>query len=133
MLDISERAATRVENQGAAHYVFNSIIAPDEFVVESFEAGLMPQNWAEIYSVQEIADIMAYLFTLEGASADAQVATDDSGNGEIATISALPETADASNGETLFNTFPGRSQLLLCELPPSRFRRSFDRAGLTQY
>lgn len=111
LLNIAERAATRVEGVSAEAYLYSSIIAPGEFVVESFPDGLMPQNWAEIYSVSDISDIMAYLVTLEGES-DAVAAAESAGEDSAAPPPVvenapieLPATADAARGAELFQTF----------------------------
>ncbi len=66
LLDIGSRAATRVEGMDAVTYIYKSIVDPDAYVVEDFSDELMPQNWAEIYSDEDILNIIAYLLTLEG-------------------------------------------------------------------
>lgn len=66
LLNIRERASTRVEGQTAAEYIFNSIVNSMDFVVEEYDPELMPANWADIYTNLEIFDIVAYLLTLEG-------------------------------------------------------------------
>ena len=68
LLNIKDRAPTRIVGQSAAEYLYNSIINPDEHLVEGYEAELMPKNWTDIYSNIEIFDIVAYLLTLEGES-----------------------------------------------------------------
>ena len=68
LLNIKQRAETRVEGLSAAEYIYESITNSMAYTVEGFEADLMPQNWAEIYSDPEIFDIVAYLLTLEGES-----------------------------------------------------------------
>lgn len=68
LLNIKDRALTRVEGQSAAEYIYQSIINPMAYLVEGFDAELMPQNWSEIYTDLEIFDIVAYLLTLEGES-----------------------------------------------------------------
>ncbi len=68
LLNIKDRAATRVEGLTAAEYIYESITDSMSYTVEGFEADLMPQNWAEIYTDLEIFDIVAYLLTLEGRS-----------------------------------------------------------------
>ena len=66
LLNVKARAAARVDGQSAAEYIYNSIIDTNAYLVEGFEADVMPHNWAEIYSRLEIFDIVAYLLTLEG-------------------------------------------------------------------
>lgn len=68
LLNIKDRAPTRVEGQSAAEYLYNSIVNPDEHLVDGFDAELMPKNWTAIYSNIEIFDMVAYLLTLEGES-----------------------------------------------------------------
>ena len=68
LLNIKDRAATRVEGVTAAEYIYQSIVDSKSYTVEGFDPELMPQNWAEIYSDLEIFDIVAYLMTLEGRS-----------------------------------------------------------------
>ena len=68
LLNIKDRAATRVEGLTAAEYIYESISDSMAYTVEGFEVDLMPQNWAEIYTDLEIFDIVAYLLTLEGRS-----------------------------------------------------------------
>lgn len=106
LLNIKDRAAQRAPEQSPAEYIYQSIVDTNAYVVEGYEAGLMPANWAEIYSDLEIFDIVAYLLTLEGRSdiddpdpADAASAVDMSVYGEI----ALPDTADAERGAALFS------------------------------
>lgn len=65
LLNIGTRATTRVEGQNAVQYIYTSIVNPGAYVVEDFPDGLMPQNWTQIYSQQEINDIIAYLLTLK--------------------------------------------------------------------
>ena len=68
LLNIKDRALTRVQGQSAAEYIYESIISPMAYLVEGFDAELMPQNWSDIYTDLEIFDIVAYLLTLEGES-----------------------------------------------------------------
>ncbi len=68
LLNIKQRAATRIEGLTAAEYIYESITNSMAYTVEGFEVDLMPQNWAEIYNDLEIFDIVAYLLTLEGES-----------------------------------------------------------------
>lgn len=65
LLNISIRAESRIEGLDTTEYIYQSITNPDVYIVEEFPGGLMPQNWADIYSDQEIYDIIAYLFTLQ--------------------------------------------------------------------
>lgn len=68
LLNIKDRALTRVQGQSAAEYIYESIIDPAAYLVDGFDAELMPRNWTEIYTDLQIFDIVAYLLTLEGRS-----------------------------------------------------------------
>jgi hypothetical protein len=50
----------------ALTYIRTSIIQPGDFVVPDYPDNLMPRTWADIYSDQDIDDIIAYLLTLQG-------------------------------------------------------------------
>jgi len=107
LLNIKDRAGNRVEGQSVAEYINNSIKNPNEYIVDSFPADLMPTNWSEVYSDNEIFDIVAYLMTLEGEA----VTSDSTGSSDTSDVpissglTELPETANAENGAELFQTF----------------------------
>lgn len=65
LLNVSVRAESRVESLDTGQYIYQSIVNPGAYVVDGFPDQLMPQNWADIYSDEEIYDIIAYLFTLQ--------------------------------------------------------------------
>jgi cytochrome c2 len=105
LLNVGQRAASRVEGQSAAQYIFNSIHEPNAYVVDGFAPDIMPDNFNEILSDQDTYDIIAYLLTLEGGAA----VTESTTNSEIANNGTLPDfdayTPDVANGEALFGTF----------------------------
>jgi mono/diheme cytochrome c family protein/outer membrane murein-binding lipoprotein Lpp len=45
----------------AEQYLAESIVAPNDYVVEGYASGVMPQQYSEQMSVQDMADIIAYL------------------------------------------------------------------------
>jgi type VI protein secretion system component VasK len=45
----------------AQQYVLESIVVPGAYTVEGYAAGLMPANYGQITSAQDLADIVAYL------------------------------------------------------------------------
>lgn len=61
--EIGERAATRVEGLSAPAYIEQSIRTPSAFVVPGFQ-NFMYGKFAEDYTDQDIADLVAYLLTL---------------------------------------------------------------------
>lgn len=64
MLGLGQRAGSRVPGQSAEEYLHNSILHPNDFIVQGFAAGLMPQNYVDTLSEAEINDLVAYLLTL---------------------------------------------------------------------
>ncbi|MCI0710458.1 MAG: cytochrome c [Chloroflexi bacterium] len=65
LLNVGMRAETRIASLNAAQYLYQSITNPSAYVIEGFPDMLMPRNWAEIYSEDEIYSIVAYLLTLQ--------------------------------------------------------------------
>jgi hypothetical protein len=66
LLNIGTRAAERVPGQSAEEYIRSSILHPSEFVVSGFPDLLMPQVYATIFTEDQINDLVAYLYTLNG-------------------------------------------------------------------
>lgn len=67
LYNIGVRAETRIAGQTAYDYLHNSIIHPNDFIAPGdppYPAGLMPQNFVDMLTEQEINDIIAYLMTL---------------------------------------------------------------------
>lgn len=62
---LASRAGTTVEGLTAEEYIHQSIVDPSAHVVEGFADGVMPQNFAEVLSEDQIADLVAFLLTLE--------------------------------------------------------------------
>lgn len=63
---VAARADDYVEGMSAEEYLRESIVAPDAHIVEGFQPGVMPQNYEEELTAQEIDNLVAYLLTLEG-------------------------------------------------------------------
>lgn len=62
-LNLPMHAETRIEGVIAERYIYNSITAPNDFIVDGFAAA-MPPNYPDSYSDEEIINIVAYLMTL---------------------------------------------------------------------
>ncbi|MFN8444503.1 MAG: c-type cytochrome [Caldilineaceae bacterium] len=58
---LPEVAATRKPGVSATDYVHESIVNPSAFTVEGFPAGVMPPNFAERMSAEEIDSLVAWL------------------------------------------------------------------------
>lgn len=55
------------EGEGPAAYLFHSIIAPNDFIVPGYTAGIMPQTYRDTLSDEQLLQIVSYLLTLRGA------------------------------------------------------------------
>ena len=66
---IALRAGSRMPGVPADDYIRRSILVHDDYVVPGFEAGLargvVGRDFAEILSAQDVADLTAYLLTLD--------------------------------------------------------------------
>ena len=58
------RAGERVAGFSPEEYTYNSIIAPNDYIVEGFNEGLMPATYGDIFSEQELYDLVAYLLSI---------------------------------------------------------------------
>jgi mono/diheme cytochrome c family protein len=58
-------AETRAEGYSAELYLYEAIVAPGAHIVEGYEGGVMPGDFGEELSSQELADLVAYLMTLK--------------------------------------------------------------------
>ncbi len=65
MKGVATRAATRIQGMSAADYIHQHIVKPSVFTVPGFPAGVMPQNFAQVLTPQQINDLVAYLMTLK--------------------------------------------------------------------
>lgn len=61
MANLPETAGTRVSDEDAEAYVHNSIVAPNAFVNEGYMTGIMPQNFTDRMSEEEINALVAWL------------------------------------------------------------------------
>jgi cytochrome c2 len=61
---IANRAGARVSGQTAEDYLHNSILDPNQYVVDGFSPGLMYQNYKDVLTDEQINDLIAYLSTL---------------------------------------------------------------------
>jgi mono/diheme cytochrome c family protein len=64
MAGIAGRAGSREEGEDAREYMLNSIIAPGKHIVDGY-SNTMPSSYAEKLSHEQIADVIAFLMTLE--------------------------------------------------------------------
>lgn len=62
---VGTRAETRRPGYPPELYIYESITHPSAYVVEGFQDGLMPQNFAQVLTPQQQADLIAYLLSLK--------------------------------------------------------------------
>jgi len=69
---IGERAAARIDQADytgsattAEQYLFESIALPNVYVVSGYAEGLMPANYADTLTDQDMADLIAYLLSVK--------------------------------------------------------------------
>lgn len=65
---IGAEASERRPGVSARDYLRTSITAPDDFVLDGFDPGRMPQDWAEQLSEAEVDALVEYLLTLGAGS-----------------------------------------------------------------
>jgi cytochrome c551/c552 len=53
-------------SEGPAAYIYHSIVAPNDYIVQGYNAGIMPQTYNDTLTDEQLADIVAYLLTLRG-------------------------------------------------------------------
>ena len=63
---MGDHAVVRVSGESPALYLYESIINPGAYVVEGYPANVMPANFKDQMTPQEIADIVAYLLQQNG-------------------------------------------------------------------
>lgn len=62
---IGTAAATRSQAQSAEEYLERSIVAPNEYIVPGYPAGVMPRTYEVLLTEQQRRDIVAYMLTLK--------------------------------------------------------------------
>lgn len=58
---MGDTAAGRVAGESPAFYLYHSIVAPNDYLVPGYQGGIMPADFGERLSAQELADLVAYL------------------------------------------------------------------------
>ncbi|RIK41971.1 MAG: hypothetical protein DCC55_10180 [Chloroflexi bacterium] len=59
--NLDEVAATRVPGQDAETYVYNSIVHPNDFIVDGYPSGIMPDNFETRVGEEEIRGLVTWL------------------------------------------------------------------------
>ena len=61
--NLGNTAVNRVKGESPANYLHNSIVNPTAYVVSGYTAGVMPAIYADLLSVQDQADIVAFILS----------------------------------------------------------------------
>ncbi|MEZ4618923.1 MAG: c-type cytochrome [Caldilineaceae bacterium] len=64
--NVGDTAVIRVPGESPAQYLYQSITAPNAFVVPGYPGNVMPANFTDTMSPEQIADMVAYLLTQNG-------------------------------------------------------------------
>lgn len=64
--NVGDIAIVRVPDESPAEYLHQSIVAPNAFVVPGYPSNVMPANFTETMSPEQIADMVAYLLQQHG-------------------------------------------------------------------
>jgi mono/diheme cytochrome c family protein len=62
---LAARAASRRPGYTAELYLYESMVNPGAYVVPGFQDGIMPGDFGKTLTQQELADLVAYLKTLQ--------------------------------------------------------------------
>jgi len=62
---VAARAESGWSGHSATDYLFRAIVYPNAHVVSGYSANLMPANYGQTLSGQQIRDMIAYLLTLK--------------------------------------------------------------------
>ena len=58
---VGDIAVSRVAGESPALYLYHSIVNPNLFIVPNYPSNIMPANYSEQLSTQELADLIVYL------------------------------------------------------------------------
>lgn len=62
---IATVAGTRVPGQSAEEYLRMSIVAPNDYIVEGYQPGIVARTYDTLLTDAQINDLVAYMLTLE--------------------------------------------------------------------
>jgi len=64
--NVADMAIIRVPGESAAEYLYQSITAPNAFITPGYPGNIMPANFTETMTPEQIADMVAYLLEQNG-------------------------------------------------------------------
>jgi cytochrome c2 len=63
---VGTTAGERVAGESAGLYLYTSIVDPNAYINEGYISGLMPLTYKDVLSNEQMADVIAYLLSLQG-------------------------------------------------------------------
>lgn len=64
--NMGDTAVVRIPDESPALYLYQSIVQPGVYIVPGYPANIMPANFGETMSDEQIATMVAYLLSLHG-------------------------------------------------------------------
>ncbi len=64
--NMGDTAIVRVAGESPAQYLYESIVNPNAFITPGYPGNIMPQNFKDTMTAQEIGDMVAYLLQQNG-------------------------------------------------------------------
>ncbi len=64
--DMGDTAVNRIKGVSPADYLYQSIVATNDYVVDGFTAGIMPQTFGDTLSDEDIGNLVGYLLSQQG-------------------------------------------------------------------
>lgn len=64
--NVGDTAVSRIPGMSPAEYLHQSILKPNDFIVEGYLANIMPQTYGDQLTTQDFGDIIAYLLSQNG-------------------------------------------------------------------
>jgi mono/diheme cytochrome c family protein len=65
-VNLANVAITRVEGQSPGLYLYDSVVHPNDYILEGYPANIMPATFGDTLSDQELADMLAFMLTFRG-------------------------------------------------------------------
>ncbi len=65
LFGVSSRAASRVEGMDTEAYLTQSILYPNDYIIEGYEPQIMEQNFEAALTTEDVNHLIAYLLTLK--------------------------------------------------------------------
>ncbi len=98
---MADRAATRVEGMSAEDYIHESIVDPSAHVVEGF-ADIMPKQYGDQYSEDELSSLVAYIMHAGAAGGGEEAEATEEPDAEATEEAGAAIEGDPAAGEDLF-------------------------------